>query len=520
MSKLHLHLILSISGFVLFNLAANTGFSRQSTDSRSNVEIDRLMALSSASIGDGQLADVVMDLKKAVQIAEIKSPWRLYDLYHQLTKILPDFDPQSMIVTTDRMAAIAEKQYGSSDYRTIYSHTLQDVNAADYSDDKARALKNIPARLIMLQHLAQRPQDIAETATLGADFASTLIFVAQDQQADKVFDASLALMNSKPALANLDAARFYILAANLMHYRKEFTQAIDFNRRATALLETLSGPYASDLAMSLAGTGTALIVVGKASEAEPLFVQALAIAYHGKHPVHKNVLKVLDAFGKFYYETGKPELAEALFKRAVSVCDAVPDTWGDTENILGHLSALYLDTGKLDLARDVNKREIELATRQPRSPYIVRAYLRAARIELQAGNLAAADAAGQKASQFTLMFLPKGDQGNAFPLAVLARIATKKGDVAAAAKYWSQTLPYIAKLGFPNRDHETAVIHASFANIQASLSPNWTRAREAGDSLTGRITDAALSRSNTIQFNGYEQNLYNELLDVAWVASK
>ncbi len=505
-----------IAAAILLGFIIEPTFASQTHAHASKAQIDQLIRLSDKAAGDGQLTNAVSSLRKALQIAEMKSPKRIYEILHQQIIILPGYDRKAMVAATDQMAVVADKYFGPNDYRTVYSHALQDLNAGNFGNDTARMLKNLPPEIVTMRRLARGPKQIAETAALNIAFVSNLVLDGQHIEAHKQFEISLASISSKDFPASRDVARVYIEASGLLAYWKDYAAAIDVGLRARSMLEKLTGPYSADLGIALANTGEALLAVGKAHQAEPLLAHSLNICEHSVPPISQNLEKILDTLGMLYDETSRPELAEPLFKRAVVISESLTGAPGDTAGYLGHLAALYLSTGKLELARETNKREIVSAEKLPNSPYVSRAYLRSAQIELDAGDYAAAAHSAEKGRELTSRLLPPGSQGNAYPISVLARIASKKGDFAHAADYWSDVLAIVAKRGYPNRDHETTAIHASAAAILAMRHPNWLQAREAGDSLTGRITDAALNQSNINQYNGYEQGLYNELLDVAW----
>jgi tetratricopeptide (TPR) repeat protein len=485
---------------------------------KADAQIDAIVAQSRAVEDQGQVADAAAFMKRAVAIAETSAPDHLYVLVERLDDILAGYDNSGYIATTDRMVILAISQFGQNDFRALAARVRQELVTGELLGQTDRMMKNVPDLLAQMGIVGTSHEQIAKTAMLSLVFANDYIDQGRTADAQKLARSALALLQDQPNFENSDIAKSYALASGLYNYWYDSAQSVAFGFRAIALYKKLNINNAVSLSSAFSDTAQSLTRMGRTNEAEPLFTRGLELVEH-RNPIDPySLTRALDGLAQFYDETGHRDLAEPLFVRTVSVAETLPATSTDLEGFLGHLAQFYFETRDYAKARDVNQREISKAITRPNSPYIPRAYLRSALIALAQGRLDEAAVDAEKGRLLRLKAAGPNATDNSFPLTLLARIASKKGDLAGAADFWSRAIPFVAIRGYPNREHEETAITASWAYVAAARDPAWDQAREAGNALQSRIIQNAMLASGQTRTDFYEPALFDKLLDIAWAA--
>ncbi len=77
-----------------------------------------------------------------------------------------------------------------------------------------------------------------------------------------------------------------------------------------------------------------------------------------------SLVNALNALAELYRLTGKFSQAEPLYKRAITLCQEMPETWlSKMATLLNNLALLYYEQGKYDLAEPLYLRSIEVNTK-------------------------------------------------------------------------------------------------------------------------------------------------------------
>jgi serine/threonine-protein kinase len=97
-------------------------------------------------------------------------------------------------------------------------------------------------------------------------------------------------------------------------------EAIEYTNRALDGERALhaGGPHL-DVAYALNNHASALEYAGRLQEAEPVYLESLAIREQLLPPEHPSVLVLKNNLGHLYAETGRPELAIQLFESILPV---------------------------------------------------------------------------------------------------------------------------------------------------------------------------------------------------------
>ena len=145
--------------------------------------------------------------------------------------------------------------------------------------------------------------------------------------------------------------------------RGRYVEAEALSRKALALARDFGGDQI-EVANALANLGIVMVTQGRLAEAEPHYVEALALRERLLGPVHDQVTVTLMNFGNLYLHLGRYAEAWALYERALS---AVRRQHGEVHGFSGtiynnmarirELTGRYAEAFELDLrARDVRER--------------------------------------------------------------------------------------------------------------------------------------------------------------------
>ncbi len=484
-------------------------------DKRANAEIDRLVKEAEVKANGGDSDAAVTLLKQAITVSETRSPKRLYSILNELNHLLDD---KALVNNTDRMATLARRLYGPSDFRTIYSLAFQTMNAGEYRGEVDRMIRDVPPKIFALQQLAKTPEEVALVSAFGSTFVTEFVIHGHSTEARDLLEKSLEILKKYPNFVNMDVAKSYTEASGDYAFWYDLPLAINNGLHAIALYEKLKAPYAFDLSYVLGYTAGALTGKGRYTEAEPLYERALKIVEHRTPKSTEALGRALNGLAQFYDETGHPDLAGPLFVRAANVAESLPPSSTDPEALWGQAAQFYYENGNHQKAKELNDHEIVLSERHLNSPFIPKAYLRGALIAIAEGRLNDAEGQAEKGRILRLEVVGANGSDNSLPLTILARIAGKRGNSLAAADYWARAIPYITQRQYPNRERESTVIAASWYYTKAMRDPKWDQSREAGDSLTGRVIQSAIMASGEHQKKLYEPELFDHLLDIGWAS--
>ena len=211
--------------------------------------------------------------------------------------------------------------------------------------------------------------------------------------------------------------------------------ALPYMRRALAGFEKNFGPdhpETLNIRMSLA---TALISLGQTEEARPLLESArsaLSAKFGSDNP---QLLGALALSSRLELAEGNYEAAREFAEREIVFSEQISGP--DHPQGLDEAAAVYLELGNLAEARKLIERMILLMTEAggPEDPHLSKPYRRLAALERQAGNLAAAQRAIDRAIEIERKVPPAGSSPQLPPLITeRARILAARGKLRQAVE--------------------------------------------------------------------------------------
>ena len=477
--------------------------------------VDQIIARAKALATQGKNIEARALLEAAEPQAAAKghdTHWRLLD---QLNDVLSAYDIAAMTRHTARMIAFADRHFGRDDFRTARIRTIQALFAG-LTGDPARMLRDMPDGLAEMRRLARSPAEREETGTASMLLAKRYVFMGREDDARVLVARTMAVMDAG-APVNVNGATTYETAADMLTGWGDYAQALDYGRRAVALYERFEGPNTVQLSVSLGIVARLLVLTGRADEAEPLLIRALGIADGNEQRQPAILVRTLLEYAAFQRDRGRTDLALPLYARSLVVAEGLAPGSDLAEDALTDIARVYLSIGDIAAARRANAGAIERAeAAKRRSAALAMAYLRAAQIELAAGDTVAARTAAEKGAALFGDIAKPDDPRHGDARAVLAQIAAREGDTGTAATLWQESAALMAPRGWPNASRETATISAARAATIAGRQADWTAARRAGDAMTTRLIRRAAALPTTGTPDGEETRMYGALLDVAW----
>jgi tetratricopeptide (TPR) repeat protein len=117
--------------------------------------------------------------------------------------------------------------------------------------------------------------------------------------------------------------------------------------QALAITQKQLGPEHPDTARILNNLSVLYLTTGRYTEAEPLLIQALAIKQKQLGPEHQDTASSLNNLATLYNSTGRYTEAEPLLLQALAITQKqLGPEHPDTANSLNNLAMLYLTTGR------------------------------------------------------------------------------------------------------------------------------------------------------------------------------
>jgi tetratricopeptide (TPR) repeat protein len=182
-------------------------------------------------------------------------------------------------------------------------------------------------------------------------------------------EASLAKAIAKWGVDNLNVATIYFQLGNLYSYRlqsgksadrkQELTLAQNYFKRVIELQTKFEKQEA--LATSLNDLAFLYKVMGRYTEAEPLYVRSLAIREQELGANHPDTATSLDNLAELYYSTGRYTEAEPLYVRSLAIREQeLGANHPDTATSLNNLAGLYYSTGRYTEAESLYARSLAI----------------------------------------------------------------------------------------------------------------------------------------------------------------
>src|SRR5450755_1608167 len=166
-------------------------------------------------------------------------------------------------------------------------------------------------------------------------------------------------------LGMAEAARLLNQAGGYLDGRARYTEAEPLYVRALAINEQQLGPNHPDTANSLNNLALLYDNQGKYEQAKLLYQRALTIYEQQLGPDHPDTASSLNNLALLYDNQGKYEQAKLLYQRALAIREQQlgPDHPG-TANSLNNLANLYRDQGKYEQAEPLLKRALAINEQQ------------------------------------------------------------------------------------------------------------------------------------------------------------
>ncbi len=162
-------------------------------------------------------------------------------------------------------------------------------------------------------------------------------------------------------LATPDADAIFLEAGAYLVKQMRYEEAEPLYLQALAIREQLLGLEHLYTASCLGKLAELYEIQGKYAKAEPLLQQTLAIREKLLGPEHSATGTALNNLGIVYWEQGKYKEAEPLLQRALTISERTPgDRHPDTAMILNNLAMLYYDQGKYEGAGQLLQHALEI----------------------------------------------------------------------------------------------------------------------------------------------------------------
>lgn len=500
-------------------LSANLATSAHATAGRRpDSEIDRLIEAAAAAAGHGDSTAAISLLQEALPLAEVSTPAQHYTVLHNLAKQLQINHDRSAIDITKKLIIGSERYFGPHDYRTIYGQVNRAINSGiidnDFTDTKLLLPKLVPA----LQNAAHDSNQVAESALVGLEVSELLYANGQDVAGQQMTVNSIEFLHRNIEKYSEDLGASY--AAIAVHYSSSGhdEEAYSAGKKAISIFNALK----IDGSLRLSGTYSLAADIAYDShpqEAEGMAKMALNVADHLVPQDAETSLIATYVLAKIYRQEGHVDLAEPLFERAELLSDRAPITSSSSENILAGIARYYLSTDQDVKASATLKHAIRIAGSKTESPGLARLYYTIGNVELNSGNLPEALQMAIRSRNIYYHVLASDSIQNASPQALLARISERQGDFENSADYWSKCLAYLKKQSYPQPSRELAAISSVNAQILAHRTADWQVAREAADSLTGRLVNNANLALSDAEYSLVDTRLINQMLDIGWASS-
>ena len=165
---------------------------------------------------------------------------------------------------------------------------------------------------------AQPEADPGATADALANLGGVLLLRGQPERASAVFTRSIALRGAASGKA---LAKQYLAIASNYHSADRFAEAHDYREKALALMRQAKDVPAADLARALTDLGTILHSRGNYEQARSVLEQAVAAIDSHIDQLSLKLAAPLQMLGSVQLALGRPDLAEAAWRRRLALCE-------------------------------------------------------------------------------------------------------------------------------------------------------------------------------------------------------
>ena len=184
---------------------------------------------------------------------------------------------------------------------------------------------------------------------------------AQDRSEDAAQFGEWALGELGPGSNNRVAASLIRKRASLFHAMGRYDDAEPLYVQLLALLETELGPDHPRVVFGRNNLAAFYLEQGKYAEAEPVYAKALKALERVLGSEHPQVAQGLNNLAGVYKEQGKLAAAEPLFERALAIrVKSLGPTDPRVGESLNNLAGLYRDQGKFVAAEPLYKRSLAI----------------------------------------------------------------------------------------------------------------------------------------------------------------
>lgn len=233
-------------------------------------------------------------------------------------------------------------------------------------------------------------------------------------------------------------------------------------------VEALAASW-GEVARAIVWNDMALLMIqqGRFGEAEPLLRTALAVHERNKTIETVNFAKAAYHFGLTQRAKGNRIEAEAFLNRSLDLIERIegPNSLKLVAP-LGALSAVYVDFGKLNEARALVRREMEISTQLGKDhPVLVARWVGLSEIERLSGEYEAARRAIRNALRILEASPVLDEPAMAAVYNQRARLAYEMGSLRQAAEDWNRSLQLLSKHR-QDGDEEILLIKSSLARIE------------------------------------------------------
>ena len=261
---------------------------------------------------------------------------------------------------------------------------------------------DVPAAIERSYEAAELGAASSDDSVVASAFDNVSFALGSKQRRFEAFEvayraakAAIARMGNPPRyVAEIELYRSYALDR-----KGDFAGTLAVRQRLLPIVTEVNGAESYQVAAATGQIASALSKLGRAVEARPLFLQALALAERTIGPMHPNFAVLLQNAGGSIRETGDLTTAAALLERAVAVEEArgVPDA-PPLAHALDTLAAVRTQQRRLSEARALLDRAIaiRIAKLGAESPQVAESYSTLGEVVLLQGDAAEAHRLAQQ----------------------------------------------------------------------------------------------------------------------------
>jgi eukaryotic-like serine/threonine-protein kinase len=159
-----------------------------------------------------------------------------------------------------------------------------------------------------------------------------------------------------------DSARLLAVRGSIAQRAGDFAAALDAGEQALAILERVAGPQHYETIRTLSNIGTALIDLGRKSDAEARFRRAIAAAEVTLGPEHPDIAMIRINLGMTLRDLERRDEARAEYARALPILERA-GLDASVGSLLINVGVLERGAGNLDAARTAYERALVIRLR-------------------------------------------------------------------------------------------------------------------------------------------------------------